>query len=184
MPSMLADSCRNRFDKAAGRSSSFPSRTCRSMSLNKSSTMILQPSCSPKKLTLEPTTGPRSRSTGCVRALRLATKRASTFVGCTGASDAPTSESGCSLRRRENRSESANVVCRDPGSARATEHPPTQDHRSLRTNARRLGAEAAPARPAATPLSAAPSLRADRLCAACPRYHGSGRPRQWPHAAR
>ena len=44
------------------------------------------------------------------RALRLATKRASAFVGCTGASDAPTSASGCSLRRRENRSESATDV--------------------------------------------------------------------------
>src|SRR6187402_582402 len=77
------------------------------MSFDRSSTMILQPSCSPKKLTLVPTTGPRSRSTGWERELKPAMKRASTLVGCTGASEAPTSDSACSLRRRENRSESA-----------------------------------------------------------------------------
>ena len=60
-----------------------------------------------EKLTLDPTTGPRSRSTGCDRELKPAMKRASTLVGCTGASEAPTSDSACSLRRRENRSESA-----------------------------------------------------------------------------
>src|SRR5678815_5618555 len=77
------------------------------MSFDRSSTMILQPSCSPKKLTLVPTTGPRSRSTGWERELKPAMKRASTLVGCTGASEAPTSDSACSLRRRENKSESA-----------------------------------------------------------------------------
>src|SRR5262245_59998593 len=67
--------------------------------------MILQPSCSPKKLTLAPTTGPRSRSTGWSREFSADTKRAMIFVGCAGAS--PASGSAGSLRRRENRSESA-----------------------------------------------------------------------------
>ena len=187
---MLADSCRNRFDKAAGRSSSFPSRTCQSMSLNKSSTMILQPSCSPKKLTFEPTTGPRSSSTGWVRALRLATNRARTFVGCTGASDAdaPVSESAGSLRRRENRSESDTDVMMTQRSGSASPgygDTPTRNRcGSPRVSARQLAAEPGPAERAATPPSASPSRLAVRPYAACPHCRGSERLRQWPRAER
>src|SRR5262245_53309468 len=51
-----------------------------------SATTILQPSCSPKKLTLLPTTGPRSRSTGDSRAVRLVRNLRRAFVAKTGSS--------------------------------------------------------------------------------------------------
>ena len=54
MPSTLSDSCRNRLSKNAGRSSSVPSFTCRSISAARSSTRMRQPSCSPKNVTLLP----------------------------------------------------------------------------------------------------------------------------------
>src|SRR5688572_26699660 len=78
------------------------------MSLYRSSTRILQPTCSPKNVTFEPTTGPRSSSSGCCRALRPVRNFASAFVGWTGESTAPESApSWSSLRRREKRSERA-----------------------------------------------------------------------------
>src|SRR3954449_12502210 len=49
-----------------------------------SSTKILQPSCSPKKLTLLPTTGPRSRSRGCSREVSVCRNFGSAFVAKTG----------------------------------------------------------------------------------------------------
>src|SRR6187431_2622237 len=85
------------------------------MSFERFAPMILQPSSSPKKFRFEPTLGPRSRRTGWERELRPAIKRARTFVGWTGASEAPASDSACSLRRRENRSESATDLS-EPGS--------------------------------------------------------------------
>src|SRR5262245_4800215 len=141
--------------------------------------MILQPSCSPKKLTLVPTTGPKSRSTGCDRALKPAMKRASTLVGCTGASEAPTSDSACSLRRRENRSESAT----DLGEQRSLETlARIQRSQTRSASAPPLGAEPKPP-PRSEPSRAArtPSAAADpvvHLCAACRRCHGNGHPRQ------
>jgi len=165
--------------------------------LDKSSTMILQPSCSPKKLTFDPTTGPRSSRTGCVRALRLATNRARTFVGCTGASDAPASESAGSLRRRENRSESDTDVMmtqrfrvgarvhRNAVAAFRFPHRPAIAAGSPRVSARRLAAEPGTAAEwAATTPSAIPSRPADHPYAACPRCHGSARPQRWPRVAR
>ena len=46
-----------------------------------SSTKILQPSCSPKKLTLLPTTGPRSSSTGDSREVSVAQELVQGFGG-------------------------------------------------------------------------------------------------------
>src|SRR5687767_13268821 len=69
--------------------------------------MILQPSSSPKKLRLGPTTGPRSMRTAGERPLKLETKRASALVACTAAPAAPATGAAGSLRRRENKSESA-----------------------------------------------------------------------------
>src|SRR5581483_9836670 len=64
------------------------SRTCRSTSANRSSTKILHPSCSPKKLTLLPTTGPRSSRTGVPRDVSIARNFFSALVAKTGSSTA------------------------------------------------------------------------------------------------
>ena len=64
MPSTVPSACGKRFLRNAGSASSLPSFAWRSRSAKMSSTKILQPSCSPKKLTLLPTTGPRSSRTG------------------------------------------------------------------------------------------------------------------------
>ncbi|MNC98935.1 hypothetical protein D3C83_170490 [compost metagenome] len=78
---MLSFSCVKRLARNAGKSAIRSSRACRSMSLEMSSTRILQPSSSPKKLTLGPTTGPRSSNCGCECVARLARNRGSAFVG-------------------------------------------------------------------------------------------------------
>src|SRR5258708_10015245 len=70
MPSTLSVSCGNRLFMYAGSSAIFAMRTCRSMSAKRSSRKILQLSCSPKYVTLPPTTDPRSISTGDGRAVR------------------------------------------------------------------------------------------------------------------
>ena len=54
---------------------------CRSRSANRSSRMILQPRRSPKNVTFEPTTGPRSIRTGDSRDVRLARNLRRAFVG-------------------------------------------------------------------------------------------------------
>src|SRR5262249_6096731 len=95
MPSTLASSIAKRFVRNAGRSSSLPSRTWRSMSAKISSTKILQPSCSPKKLTLLPTTGPRSSSTGVSRAVRLARNFRRALVAKTASSATACALKGC-----------------------------------------------------------------------------------------
>src|ERR1700741_3141016 len=61
---------------------------CRSRSANRSSTMILHPSSSPKKLTLLPTTGPRSSRTGDSRDVRQVRNLCSALVAKTGSSAA------------------------------------------------------------------------------------------------
>src|ERR1041385_1235502 len=109
IPSTLASACGNRFDRNAGSSSSLASVTWRSMSLNTFSTRILHPSSSPKNVTLVPTTGPRSSSSGCGVAFRLERNLPSALVGWTGESPPPLSTaSGSSLRFLEKRSERDN----------------------------------------------------------------------------
>src|SRR4051812_32083142 len=62
-----------------------------------SSTRILQPSCSPKKLTLLPTTGPRSSSTGDSREVSEVRNFRSALVAKTGSADVPgAAAAGCS----------------------------------------------------------------------------------------
>src|SRR5687767_12618413 len=84
------------------------------MSFDRSSTKILHPSCSPKNVTLCPTTGPRSSRCGCGREPRNVRKRASALLGWTGALEAPGSASGSFLRRRENRSERDTTIRQRP----------------------------------------------------------------------
>src|SRR3954466_7945501 len=63
-----------------------------------SSTKILQPSCSPKKLTLLPTTGPRSSRIGDSRVVSEARNLRSALVPKTGSSpgaDAPGAPGAC-----------------------------------------------------------------------------------------
>src|SRR5437868_13340603 len=70
-----------------------------------SSTNILQPSCSPKKLTLLPTTGPRSRSAGEGFAVRDVRNFRRAFVAKTGSSPADGPGDGSlSVRRGARRS--------------------------------------------------------------------------------
>src|SRR5262245_1927349 len=86
MPSTAAAASEKRDFRKPGSTSDLSSRTCRSMSLKMSSTMILQPSCSPKKLTLLPTTGPRSRRTGDSRDVKHVRNLRSALVANTGSS--------------------------------------------------------------------------------------------------
>src|SRR5262245_34659281 len=73
-----------------------------------SSTKILQPSCSPKKLTLLPTTGPRSRRAGASRDVSVDSSLRSALVANRGSSTVVvgTGRSGTSLRRVAIRSKS------------------------------------------------------------------------------
>src|SRR5688500_13692509 len=140
MPSKVPLSCGKRLARNAASSGVLSSWTWRSTSFETSSTDILQPSCSPKKVRFVPTTGPRSSRCGWSRAPRLERKRASALVGWTGASAACTSESGSFLRRRENRSERATDISnqRRSGSGRARRaRSGTSARRRLRR--RRLG---------------------------------------------
>src|SRR5215471_3087652 len=70
IPSTDADSCVNFLSMKSANASMRPSRAKRSRSAKRSTTKILQPSCSPKYAMLLPTTGPRSMSTGSSRDVR------------------------------------------------------------------------------------------------------------------
>src|SRR4030065_433769 len=104
-------------------------------------------------------------------------KRASTLVGYTAASDGPASESACSLRRRENRSESATEFGEYGLRSAETDRRP---HSAARVSARPLEAESGPCRaetarrPSAP--AAAPAALAERSCAGCRSPPGSARP--------
>src|SRR5215813_7164093 len=65
------------------------------MSAKMSSTKILQPSCSPKKLTLLPTTGPKSSRTGDSRAVRHERNFRRALVAKTASSTTADAASGC-----------------------------------------------------------------------------------------
>src|SRR2546425_3499484 len=86
MPSTEPSACGKRVFRNPGNASSLASRTWRSRSAKMSSTKILQPSCSPKKLTLLPTTGPRSSSTGDSRDVSVVRNLRSALVAKTGSS--------------------------------------------------------------------------------------------------
>ena len=77
-----------------------PVLKCRSRSAKISSTRILHPSCSPKKLTLGPMTGPRSSRTGDSRAVRQARNLRKALVANTTSSDGATG-TGASVRAFE-----------------------------------------------------------------------------------
>ena len=176
------------------------SRTWRSRSAKMSSTKILQPSCSPKKLTLLPTTGPRSSRTGDSRAVSDVRNLRSALVAKTG------------RRRSRRRGRTARASLRAvrgdlAGPRRKVEMLPesrqTSDRRrstsllaasassASQRQARCAAAAAARAgggagrrgwQPAAAFAPAAPAAAAP--CAACRRCRGSARLRQSPRAAR
>ena len=99
---------------------------------------------------------------------------------------APASDSACSLRRRENRSESATDLS-EPGSSDRLRRPEDRSSSALvrgrcglrRGRWRRLRLLGLRARRGL--LLAWPAARP---CAACRRCRGSAHPRQWPRAAR
>src|SRR5262245_17034892 len=117
MPSTVSGSCLNRVDKNAGNWSAISPFTCRSMSAATSSTRMRHPSCSPKNVTLLPTTGPRSMMVGFSRVCRCLRNLPSALVGLSGscgstvfsAAAAPVS-SRRRLPRKPNKSENDRVV--------------------------------------------------------------------------
>src|SRR5215467_13896963 len=88
MPSTDAASCVNFLSMKSANSSMRPSRAKRSRSANRSTTNILQPSCSPKYAMLLPTTGPRSMSTGSSREVRQPRNLRRAFVEKRGSESA------------------------------------------------------------------------------------------------
>ena len=82
---MLASPCEKRVGMPAARSPPLP-RSWRSTSARKSSMNSLHPSRSPQNATLEPITGPKSRSTGASRCAMVATNFGKAFEATTGSS--------------------------------------------------------------------------------------------------
>src|SRR5262245_9385565 len=110
MPSNVALGCGKRFFRKSGSTSSLASRTWRSRSAKMSSTKILQPSCSPKKLTLLPTTGPRSSNTGVSCDVSVVRNFRSAFVPKTGSSTTAGAGTSGSVLRGERRSKRPTAV--------------------------------------------------------------------------